>query len=607
MSLSILNDSQRETSQSLFDRFSAESVLERLRAIDLKARRDGLTALDPAEDPIIPIGMEVAREGDNAGRVTKNALGVFNLSWQAQDHPEWVGQVTEEVKAMQHAIAESHGTQLRFLIWAGMGGSIEDKSMYNAVGLLRGGPRVYSLDSTDPAKFKAIIHDMQERSGLALPEILKSTLVVGMAMGMTSYEPVVNLEKLAALYEKHKIDSRPNFAYMTLPGSILDQFAGPRGYRRVPLQLDDDNTTAGRHSAPMTRGSLIPLALAGVDLKNWISGTFLSDEEIQTAWKLAAFLQAQGLAGRDKVTLLLPKSWTGAGLWTKQDFEESLGKSEEIGIKVVIQEKVKVRYFHRANDPRQDRVILAVQLKGEPHPEAEGITAIRHARYPIAILTLPSSTPLSHYMQFIHYVVFGLGYLRNMNFVTQPGVELYKSIASEVFEEARQAGGTADTGAWKAVLQEQKRQTPDWYAATLRGLAASRAIEYGELTFFGDLRYSEEGRNMRKSLERAADRVFRARLKMSVDIYEGPAMNHSYHEMIIGHGKCFTTVLISEKQARFPAAQYEPDYHMAQFLATKMALERKGRHVVAMVIKDLGDASLGRLDDFFREAASKLV
>ena len=38
---------------------------------------------------------------------------------------------------------------------------------------------------------------------------------------------VVNLEKLYGLYEKHRIDSRPNFIYMTLPGSLLDQFAGP--------------------------------------------------------------------------------------------------------------------------------------------------------------------------------------------------------------------------------------------------------------------------------------------------------------------------------------------------------------------------------------------
>src|SRR5206468_10640158 len=133
------------------------------------------------------------------------------------------------------------------------------------------------------------LHDalpiLSRRSGERLPALLRSTLVVGMAMGMTSYEPVVNLEKLSNLYEKHGIDSRPNFLYMTLPGSLLDQFARARGYRKVELQPDNDNTTAGRHSAPLTRGSLYPLALAGVDLKSWISGTFLSDEEIFAAWK----------------------------------------------------------------------------------------------------------------------------------------------------------------------------------------------------------------------------------------------------------------------------------------------------------------------------------
>ncbi len=602
MSLSILNDSQRESSQKLFERFTNENVRDRLHAVDRRAREEGIENLKPEDDALIAIGMEI----DASGHVTKNSLGMFDLAWQAEEHPEWAAQVAAEADAIRTQIQETHGVPLRFLIWAGMGGSIEDKSMYNAAGLLKAGPRFYALDSTDPSKFKSIVHDMQERSGLSLPEILKSMLVVGMAMGMTSYEPVVNLEKLAALYDKYEIDSRPNFVYLTMPGSILDQFAGPRGYRRIPLQLDDGNTTAGRHSAPLTRGSLIPLALAGVDLKSWISATFLSEEEIRTAWKLAGFFHAQALTGRDKIALLLPKSWAGAGVWTKQDFEESLGKSEEIGLKIIIQEKVNLRHYRRVNEPRQDRLFFAVQLKGEPHPHADGITAIRHARYPIAILTLPANAPLSRYMQLIHYVVFGLGYLREMNFVTQPSVELYKSIASEVFAEAGRAGGTQNTAAWKAVIDERKLLTPERYAGQLKKLASSRQIEYGELTFFGDMRYGEEGRNLRKSLERAADRVFRSRLKMPCDIYEGPAMNHSYHEMIIGHGKCFTTVLISEKQARFPAAGYEPDYHMAQFLATKMALARKGRHVVAIVIRDLTEASLLKVDQYFQEVATHL-
>ena len=54
---------------------------------------------------------------------------------------------------------------LRFLIWAGMGGSIEDKILYNSIGLLKRGPRFYALDSTDPLKLKSIVEDIQQNLG----------------------------------------------------------------------------------------------------------------------------------------------------------------------------------------------------------------------------------------------------------------------------------------------------------------------------------------------------------------------------------------------------------------------------------------------------------
>jgi hypothetical protein len=147
---------------------------------------------------------------------------------------------------------------------------------------------------------------------------------------------------------------------------------------------------------------------------------------------------------------------------------------------------------------------------------------------------------------------------------------------------------------------------PRLYASLVKQLWSSRQIEYVELTFFGDTRYSARGRRMRKCLDRAAERLFRSRLKMPVDVYEGPAMNHSYHEMIIGHGRCFSTVLLSEKQEQLPAADYTSDYHRAQFLATQMALAERGRPVVALTVKDLEEETLERLDEFFRRAAGSL-
>jgi len=621
--LSLFHDTP--SSEAAFARFRKERVLERLRALDARIRRDGLAGLDPCKDFLAAIGTEY----DVSGKVTKNSYGVFNLSWQVPDHPEWPGMVAAEVDELHRRVRAAHNVPLRFLIWVGMGGSAEDKSMYNLVGLLRRGVRCYVLDSTDPVKLACIFEDIRRRSGLSLREALRSTLVAGMAMGMTSYEPVVNLEKLAALYDKYKIDSRANFLYLTLPGSLLDQFARKRSYRRVELQLDGANTTAGRHSGPLTRGSLYSLALARVDLRAWIAGAVLSEADIHHAFRLAAFLDTQGRAGRDKVTLLVPRAWNGICLWTKQDFEESLGKSEALGIKIVIQEKVKLADYRSPKDSCQDRAFLAVKFKGEAGPESRKAELIRRTGYPVAVLALERGTPLSRYMQFIHYAVFGLAYLRQMNFVTQPAVELYKTITNRIHSEAVKAGGIVRTRAWREMEESPRRlawrrvltlhygrlrfpvkadglDAPALYASLLKRLASTREAEYAELTFFGDMRYSHSGRRMRRCLDRAAQRVFRERLKMPVDVYEGPAMNHSYHEMIIGHGRCFSTVLLAEKSEPLAAAGYTADYHHAQFLATQMALAERNRPVVAITLKDLEPESLETLDSFFHQVAARL-
>lgn len=608
------------SSQSFFDIFRDGAVLARLQALDSRARRKGLDSLDPSRNPLIGIGMELT-----SGRVIKNGYGVFDLSWQAAQHPEWPEIIEAELHEIRHSIHEVHQAPLKFLIWAGMGGSAEDKSLYNSAGLLRRGPRCYVLDSTDPAKLKFILEDMIRRSRLSLAAALRRTLVVGMAMGMTSYEPVVNLQKLAVLYEKNKVDSRPNFIYMTLPGSLLDQFGSARGYRKIELQLDNGNSTAGRHSAPLTRGSLYPLALAGVDLRTWIAGAELNNEQIETAWRLAAFLHGQGIAGRDKVTLLLPKEWSGAALWIKQDFEESLGKSEELGIKIIIDERIKLTNYRAPRDPLQDRVFLSVQAPGMEGPDRQQVSLPRRRGYPSAVLTLPKGVSLSSCMQFIHYAVFGMAFLRKMNFVTQPSVELYKAVTSRLHSEAEKAGGIENTREWQRFAGSTRQAkwrggvtlhydrlgcdadgatAPAIYAALLGRMAGARTATYGELTFFGDMRYSPQGRAMRATLHRAGEKLFRARLKIPVDIYEGPAMNHSYHEMIIGHGGCFSTVLLSQKAERLPAADYTADYHKAQFLATQIALSERRRAVVAITLKDLEPASLAALDEFFRQAAT---
>ena len=614
-----------------FERLVAERAVERVRQVDSHAREAGLSSLDPAADPLVSIGMEMLK-----GRVTKNAYGVLHLPWLAEQNPQWVEGIEQEVEGIKKAIKDEHGSSLRYVIWAGMGGSAEDKAFYQGAKLLNRGVRVYLLDSTDPAKLQAILAHIVAIGKQPLDVALRRTLVVGMAMGMTSYEPVLNLEVLDALYRKLKISNQANFIYMTLPGSILDEFGKSRGFRRVELQPDNGNSTAGRHSGPLTRGSLYPLALNRCDLAAWMRATFLSEEEVSCALELAGFIQANAEQGRDKLTLFLPHEWAGGAIWTKQDFEESLGKSEAIGVKVAIGEKIKLRNYFPPKEPLQDRCFLVVNVRGLKNADAAKVTALRRAGYPLAILNVNGEAALARYMQVIHYTVFGLGYLRNMNFVTQPSVELYKKIANELNDAAKKNGGIEKTPVWRSmlasdcrlkwrgglavsfeapcergllsreVLNLENRNAAAVYAEVLRSLVESRKATYGELTYFGDTRYNPSGKALRRVLDKAADALFRSRLKMPADVYEGPAMNHSYHEMIIGYGRGFSTVLLTEKAESFKRVAYPADYHRAQWLATQQALASRGRAVVGITIRDLSARSCQTVAEFFEEVARRL-
>ena len=615
-----------------FDRLRAESVIEGVRRVDAQSREKGLASLDPSSSPLIPLGMEV----NGANKVVKNGYGVLNLPWQAERHPEWADRVLQEAREIRAAIRREHGVSLRYLIWAGMGGSAEDKAFYQTAGLLRKGVRVYLLDSTDPAKLQAILDHIEASGKQPLKEALRKTLVVGMAMGMTSYEPVLNLEVLDALYRKLRVPRQANFLYMTLPDSILDRWGRRRGFRRVELQLDGDHTTAGRHSGPLTRGSLYPLALAGCDLSTWMRAAMLNEEEAAAALELAGFLQANALEGRDKLTLFLPREWQGGAVWTKQNFEESLGKREDIGMKVVIGEKIKPQNYFPPREAAQDRCFLTVGAWGLHNPEAAQVSRLRQSGYPLAVLRLSGQAALARYMQFIHYTVFGLGCLRRMNFVTQPGVELYKSIAGNIHREAKKVGGAARTQAWRSVVEDNysirwrggltihlgalrrvgglpeehllcgNGNAAAAYAAVLCSLVRQGKVSYGELTYFGDTRYHGPGKALLKILNRAAESIFRSRLKMPVDVYEGPAMNHSYHEMIIGHGGGFSTVLLSREDPICKHVDYPRDYHIAQWLATQEALARRERAVVGMTIPDLSERGRQTVKEFFSEVARRV-
>ena len=297
------------------------------------------------------------------------------------------------------------------------------------------------------------------------------------------------------------------------------------------------------------RAILYRLALANKDLKQW-----LETGDVSEAPQLAAFFKAQSEQGRDKLTLLLPEAWSHAAFWTRRAFNT---------LHVVTGEKPNLHNYGK------DRVFLMVQRKGEKHPEAAAFKALRNARYPIATLTFNATAPLSRYMRFI------------------------EATAEPHTPEIIEVDGPPDPAAWKQLTTSP--ESPKSLAGAINAAVRSNAITCGEIAFFGELTPP-----IRKALDNAVRLLFRSPFKMPGAVLEAPA------EMLIDRAGTFSILILSVAQARFALAAYEPDRHIAQFLATKLALERKHRPVRAILVKDLSIESLGVLEEFFSVTAANL-
>ena len=90
-------------------------------------------------------------------------------------------------------------------------------------------------------------------------------------------------------------------------------------------------------------------------------------------------------------------------------------------------------------------------------------------------------------MQFVHYAVFGLAWLRKINFVTQPNVELYKSITYKLHFESERSGGIAKTKEWRQT-EESPRKSVWRGRVTLRWDRLPPSVEVGGTTAPADLR-----------------------------------------------------------------------------------------------------------------------
>lgn len=312
---------------------SATGLLTRLAAERLAAR---VWSRDTT--PFAPAGA-----GDAVHEAVRQRLG-----WL--DAPSAIGGRAADLAAFAREI-RAEGLNDVFLL--GMGGSSLCAEVLRDVAAGEAACRLTVLDTTDERAIRQVTDELDARTAL---------FIVASKSGSTI--EVTALERHFWTTASHQLADATgrHFIAITDPGTALEALAVDRGYRRTFVNPPD---IGGRYSALSLFG-LVPAALLDLDLKQ-LEGTGASmakacgeDGSDNPGLALGAFMAAHALAGRDKLTLILPPGMAALGTWIEQLVAESTGKLGR-GVLPVVGEPTGV-----VEDYGPDRAFVAVGLDDSP-------------------------------------------------------------------------------------------------------------------------------------------------------------------------------------------------------------------------------------------------
>jgi len=267
--------------------------------------------------------------GDSYAEGLKNkvqALGIMKeLRQDTEDYTGWVNWpslIPEEWMSQMEAVADEISSKCNKLIVIGIGGSyLGTAAAIRALGGSKAGrPEVLyagnSLSGNYHAKFEQIVHD----NDVCLCVVSKSG---GTMESRLAFSILKDL-----LYAKYgKKETAKRIVAITDPvKGILREEAEREGY----ISFEIPGNIGGRYSA-FTPGIMLPLAVAGVDIRAFVQGA--KDIQLDELWwneegvKYALTRFALLEAGKDiEVFEYYEPSLRLIGEWCKQLFGESEGK-----------------------------------------------------------------------------------------------------------------------------------------------------------------------------------------------------------------------------------------------------------------------------------------
>ena len=396
------------------------------------------------------------KKSDKVSRVWAKDASV----WTNDDESKWLGWldiVDEELKLTQqyydfHSDIEDAG--FKNVLLMGMGGS---SLCPEVLGMTFGKPNFHILDSTVPARIKAIESQI---------DIRRTLFIVASKSGST-LEPncfkQYFFEKVTELVGKEQAGKQ--FVAITDPGSKMEQIAKDSGFRYIFYGKPE---IGGRFSALSAFG-LTAAAAMGLN----VEGLLLPAREMAESCKDSAGFENTGLLlgavigtcqkrGKDKLTIFTGDEIHDLGAWLEQLIAESTGKD---GVAIIPVDKEPIG---NVDDYGNDRLFVSLISKNGRVSEAESklLQMFKDAGHPIVEIELDSLENISQEFFRWEFATGVAGSIMGINPFNQPDVEAAKVEARKLTDEYEKTGSLPEE---KPFFEESgiKLFTSEKYASVL--------------------------------------------------------------------------------------------------------------------------------------------
>src|SRR5437867_298759 len=255
------------------------------------------------------------------------------LRTEIEDTIRRIKSFAEDVHAQK--ITAENGKSFRHVLLIGIGGSaLGPQLVADALGSAHDPMNIFFFDNTDPDGFDRVFERMDD--------LLSQTLVIVISKSGGTKETRNGMLETEARFKDKQLPFNNHAVAITGAGSDLDKYAEENKWlARFPMY----DWIGGRTSV-MSAVGLLPMALEGFDIDNFLAGAAVMDERtrIPDVTQNAAMLLAlmwyhagNGKGEKDMVILPYKDRLALFAKYLQQLVMESLGKEKDLGGKTVHQ------------------------------------------------------------------------------------------------------------------------------------------------------------------------------------------------------------------------------------------------------------------------------